>query len=501
MRYNGKNSVTIYEMKNIIYCRKSTDSEDRQVLSIPAQIEELSQLAKRDNLKIDKVFTESMSAKSPGRPEFQAMIKYIEKNPGTTLIVWKLDRLARNPKDGADIQWLLQQKILKEIKTYEKCYLPTDNVLLMYVELGMANQFLLDLSTNVKRGNRAKLEKGGWTGVAPFGYLNNKADKTVYPDPEKSFLVVKAFELLGGGIYSLKEIAEILYKQGLRSKSGNKIHKSLLYRTITNPFYTGVIRVQGKLYQGSHKPLVSRALFEKCALVLKGGRSRKQKHLFPLTGKIKCAECGCAYTASLAKGHQYYHCSNGKRFHISKRDHIRSEIINQQIAELFKQIQFDEEIVEIMYQAAKEKSQSEKQFELKALEEIQNNQNLLQEKQERLLAVYLNGDLPEEVYKVKNLALNNEAVELANQQKQFKQNLELGGNDTIEQTKKAFLTAVYAEKDFLCADDSKKSELVKILLSNLTVRNRNVECFQFNQPFQLMANAPKKGDILLWQGL
>src|ERR1035437_423749 len=173
-------------MKFILYCRKSTDTEDKQVQSLESQEKELTDLAKRDNIEIVQILTEKKSAKAPGRPVFKEMIKTIQAGKADAILCWKIDRLARNPVDGGQIQWLLQNGNIKCIRTFEKSYFPEDNVLLMGIVQAMASQYIRDLSTNVKRGNRAKLDHGGWPHRAPFGYLNDRATRTILVDPKKS---------------------------------------------------------------------------------------------------------------------------------------------------------------------------------------------------------------------------------------------------------------------------------------------------------------------------
>ena len=146
-------------MEYVIYCRKSTESEDRQMLSFDSQEKELLALAEKVGLNIVKVFRESKSAKEPGRPVFNEMIKMISSGKAEAILCWKIDRLTRNPVDGGQIQWLLQNNKIKCIQTFEKNFLPSDNVLLMSIEQGMASQYIRDLSVNVKRGNRAKMKK------------------------------------------------------------------------------------------------------------------------------------------------------------------------------------------------------------------------------------------------------------------------------------------------------------------------------------------------------
>src|SRR3972149_10691011 len=160
-------------MRYFLYARKSTDVEDKQVLSIEAQIDELRMLAKRENLSIVEEFIEKRSAKIPGRPIFNDMLSRIQNGEAQGIVCWKIDRLSRNPVDSGRISWLLQQGTIAKIVTHDRAYLPHDNVLLMSVEFGMANQYIRDLSVNVTRGLRQKARMGIYPSTAPLGYLND----------------------------------------------------------------------------------------------------------------------------------------------------------------------------------------------------------------------------------------------------------------------------------------------------------------------------------------
>src|SRR3989344_9707636 len=134
--------------KYFLYARKPTDVEDKQGLSIEAQLVELRALAREEGLSITEEFVEKRTAKMPGRLIFNDMVKRIQKGEAQGIVCWKLDRLARNPVDGGQISWMLQQGILQHIRIHDKSYYPSDNVLMMSIEFGMANQFIRDLSTN-----------------------------------------------------------------------------------------------------------------------------------------------------------------------------------------------------------------------------------------------------------------------------------------------------------------------------------------------------------------
>lgn len=95
-------------MRYFLYARKSTDTEDKQVLSIEAQLSELHALARRDDLDVVAEFVEKRSAKKPGRPVFEEMMRRVERREAQGILCWKIDRLSRNPVDSGRVSWLLQ---------------------------------------------------------------------------------------------------------------------------------------------------------------------------------------------------------------------------------------------------------------------------------------------------------------------------------------------------------------------------------------------------------
>src|ERR1035437_4064630 len=343
-------------MKYVLYCRKSTESEDRQMLSLDSQEKELITLAETAVLEIVKIFRESKSAKEPGRPVFNEMIKMISSGKAEAILCWKIDRLTRNPVDGGQIQWLLQNNKIKCIQTFEKNFLPSDNVLLMSIEQGMASQYIRDLSVNVKRGNRAKMEKGQWPGRAPFGYLNNKATKNIYIDPVNSKYVVRAFELYATGGYSFKQISEILHSEGLRALTGKKFFSGNISRLVKSSFYCGIMERDGKLYLGTYEPIISKDLFDKVQEVIHNkNRPRSKTHFFPLRGFLVCGNCGCSLTASLKKGYDYYYCTNSKGICTEHKTYMRENTLYPIVASLLKKLYLEEELIDILYDSAKEK--------------------------------------------------------------------------------------------------------------------------------------------------
>ena len=241
----------------------------------------------------------------------------------------------------------------------------------------MVTQYLIDLSMNVKRGNRTKLERGEWPNKAPLGYLNDKANKTIVIDRKLAKYVRRAFELYATSGYSLLEVSDILYRERFRSKDGKKIYKAKIHQIFTNCFYTGVMKFGGKLYPGKHKPLIKTSLYKKVQDVFEDRLHPKpKKHFYSARGFLTCATCGCAITADTKKGLQYYYCTNGKRTCTEKRHYMHSEHIDKILSKLFKELQINEETIEIAAEAYWQKNsdltRTSNQANVQLLEELES---------------------------------------------------------------------------------------------------------------------------------
>ncbi len=480
-------------MRYIIYARKSSEGEDRQVQSIDDQINFLKKLAKEQNLEIVEIFSESKSAKKPGRPVFEEMLSFIQSKKATGILCWKLDRLSRNPKDNGDIQWFLQERIIEKIVTSDRNYLPEDNALVSAVEMGMANQYIRDLSKNVKRGIKSKLEKGVWPNYAPIGYLNR--NKKIVVDKEKAKYIEKGFRLYSKGNISIEELTDLLFKEGFRSKAGNKYHKSKVDEILKKPFYYGVMLFNNEYYSGNHEPIISKELFDKVQVVLQGkNRSKRQKHFFAFRGLLKCEKCGCSLTATTKKGYNYYYCTNGKGNCEEHKRYLREEEIEKILADCLDKLEFNSEFVEIIYQSAKEKKDLDKTYTQDVLNTLKNRLNLVATKQERLLEGYCSKIISKDVYAQKIKDFQKEEADLKTQIKKI-ENKNLDETITLERKKKIFLKACYAKKEFLQAKKEKQTKTLQNLLWNVSIQNQELAKVSFKPEFQVIANEPNKHDF------
>jgi DNA invertase Pin-like site-specific DNA recombinase len=285
---------------HVIYARKSTESDDRQVLSIDSQVQELKLLALRRGLEVHEVLTEARSAKAPGRPIFGSLMTRVSKGEIGAVLCWKMDRLARNPLDSGQLLQALADRQLQQVITPERTYTGDGNDrFLGNFELGIATKFIDDLRANVKRGNRARFQRGWPNYRPPIGYLNDRASKTIISDPARYALVRRMWDELLSGRLNPMQIARAAEEWGLRTPKtahmgGKPLSFQNVYRLFANPYYMGLIRLKGgESYRGAHQPIVTPDEFEQAQQFLgRPGRSHHIKHVFAYAGLLHCGICG-----------------------------------------------------------------------------------------------------------------------------------------------------------------------------------------------------------------
>ncbi len=394
--------------KYFLYARKSTDVEDKQVRSIDDQLAVLRALAKTEGLNISEEFIEKQSAKMPGRPIFNEMMERIEKGEAQGIVCWKLDRLARNPVDGGQISWMLQRGIVQHIQTHDRSYRPTDNMLTMSVEFGMANQFILDLSANTKRGLHEKVRRGDYPQRAPLGYLNDSRIKRVVVDRKEAKIVKAAFELYAEGDSRLEDIVAFLAKRGVFTLSGKVLPRDRAAFMLSNQFYIGLFQYAGEIYEGNHETFIPKKLFDRVQAVLADrGRPRKKpkNEPQPLCGLFKCGECGCAITAEdkikrqkNGNTHHYiYYCCTKKRGACSQ-PHLRDGELTARLSEILQEFALPPDwAVELRAMADRDEKDAA-QSTLAASQAMQGEVEAIKAKVQRLLTAYLDQDIDREAY-------------------------------------------------------------------------------------------------------
>ena len=421
--------------KYFLYARKSTEDDDKQIMSIEAQLFELREFARKENLEILKEFQESKSAKTPGRPVFNEMMLAIEAEEEIGILSWHPDRLARNSIDGGRIIYLVDQAKVVSMRFPTFWFEPTPQGLFMLqVAFGQSKYYSDNLQENIRRGMRQKLRRGEWLCKAPLGYTNNPKTRNIEPIKHQARVIGLAFEEYKKGSSGLDALGEFMSHHGMTAVSGTPLVKATIKRMLTNRAYIGFTLHKGEWFEGSFEPIISPKLFEDVQRVLtRRGKPRKRKvvHNFPFAGFFKCEECGGTVTAQWATGkhgrrYRYYRCT--KKNGVCTQKYLREEILVTQIKERLQTISlYDETLLELERQLTK----IERDELHSSQSDVQNLSDKIKAGEVRLgllVESYLDGDIPKVIYvKKKDEQLRTNAS-LFQEMKDFKRR----GNNWIE---------------------------------------------------------------------
>ncbi|MCX6760347.1 MAG: recombinase family protein [Candidatus Nealsonbacteria bacterium] len=341
--------VIASKAKYCLYARKSTESEEKQVLSIDSQVKEMLQIAEREGLEIAEIRRESHSAKAVGEgPVFNEIINDIKSGKFNSILTWAPDRLSRNAGDLGKLVDLMDEKLLLEIRTFGQKFSNSPNEKFLLMILGSQAKLENDnRGVNVRRGLRTRCEMGLRPGVAPTGYLNEKrTDRKCHAiiDPIRAPIIKKMFEKVAHDKWSGRKIYHWLkFEINFKSRANKNLALSNIYLLLQNPFYYGVFEYpekSGNWYTGKHEPIINKELFDKVQEQIKRDQIVKESKEFAFTKLITCGLCGSGITADekykkLKDGttarYVYYGCTRSRDLHCKGGYMREEELINQLI--------------------------------------------------------------------------------------------------------------------------------------------------------------------------
>jgi site-specific DNA recombinase len=482
-------------MKYFIYCRKSSEDEERQALSIESQLQELRQYASKNKLTIVQEFTESKSAKKPGRELFNQMLEEIETGKADGILAWQPDRLSRNSVCGGKIIYLIDQGVIKDLKfpSYHFENTPHGKFNLS-IAFGFSKMFIDRLSEDVKRGIREKVRRGEFPGPAPQGYINNLRTHKIEADPVLFNPVKELIEKYADNEIELPEIRNKLFQAGAKAKTGNPLSYSTIKRMLMNPFYTGVFKLKGELYPGTHPQMISKSTFTKIQKRLERqprkvdwSKKTKNEKNFLFKDLAKCGECGYSITHEFhkkesGKTFKYYRCTHrSKTQECTQLSYLREEDLAEQVKVLADLIS----IPDRWYERFKIQNEEEKQVELKSQQiNLKNKEEELtatEKMLEILLDLRLEGEISTEEYKLKKNSLINKQAELKAQIEEISKH----GSSRFEPMLEFLEIAHRAYRSVQQNDFIEMKKILQKTSLNSSILNKKLE-INFLSPFHLL---------------
>ena len=286
-------------MKAVIYARYSSDNQREE--SIEGQLRECMEYANYNDIQVmGNYIDRALSAKTDNRPEFQRMIKDSYKHAFDCIIVWKLDRFARNRYDSAHYKSLLKKNGVRVISAKETISEGSEGILLESVLEGMAEFYSAELAEKVTRGMKENALKGLWNGGnVPFGYVINK-ERKLDIDPKAAPIVAEIFKLSNDG-KTVKEIYNIMSERKVARSNGKELRYNAIRYMLSNRVYIGEYRHMDVVIKDSVPPIVSEELFNAVQIELAKNAHAPARHTaeedYLLTTKLFCGRCGAMMVA------------------------------------------------------------------------------------------------------------------------------------------------------------------------------------------------------------
>ncbi len=416
------------KIKYFVYVRKSTEGEERQALSIPAQKDKLVEMF--GHLDIEFVEDKASAFKPFNRPAFADMLIRLQKGERTGLIAWHPDRLSRNEKDAGEITYMIRTGVIEDLKlaTYHFDNSP-EGIWMLQMALSQSQYESAKKGRDVKRGLTKKAQMGVYPTQAPVGYINDKYGekgyKTIHPDPERFDLVRKMFDLMLLGEYTPPRILQIATEEwGLRMRTGKPLSRSNVYLMFSNTFYYGDFEYpvgSGNWYEGVHKPMITRDEYERIQVLLgKKSSPRQKKYNIAYRGPIKCGGCGAMITAEEKVKHQkngnihhyiYYHCTRRKD-PTCKEPAIEEKELEKQIARELSKITIPEDFKNWALARLREMNKQEISYRDRIYGAQRREYELCVRKIDNLIDMRANNEITEEEFKNRKNSLTSEKERL-----------------------------------------------------------------------------------------
>lgn len=345
--------LEVAQLTAVIYARYSSDNQREE--SIEGQLRECKAFAEKNDIQIVGTYIDrAFSARTDNRPDFQRMIKDSASKKFELIIVWKLDRFARDRYDSAHYKAALRKNGVKVISATEKISEGSEGILMEAVLEGMAEYYSAELSEKVVRGlteNAYKCKFNG--GTLPLGYTID-SEQHFQIDPLVAPAVLEAFKRYAEGA-SITEIAQEMNAKGLRSAFGGKIGVDMVTRMLKNRRYIGEFKYRDIIHPHGIPAIIPDELFERVQRRMASNKKAPAKHKaedeYLLTTKLRCGKCDCfmvgeSGTSKTSTVYRYYKCVGVKKHSGCDKKTVKKDWIEDLVVKQIEKVLFDDVLLE-----------------------------------------------------------------------------------------------------------------------------------------------------------
>ena len=487
----------------IILARVSTPEQEAGH-SLEAQLANLQAYAERKGLDIVQVYRIIESSTKGYRPEFERMIEFLKRQKSRhALVVDCVDRLQRSFTHTPVLSSLMEKNILeihfvREGNIIDK---EANSMQKMMWNMGtvMAQSYTDQLSDNIRRSIKHKLAKGEWIGMAPLGYLNAADPSTgrsmIVIDPKRAPLIQKLFNDYASGIYSMAELARKSGNEGLLSRKGKSLYTQTVAKILSNPFYSGMMRIKGKLYPHNYPKLVEPSVFKACEGRKRYANMPQQairitRHPFLLRGLVTCAASGRKATCALQKK-QYVYLMVRSPANQSKVIWIPEETVLKQITNALQSFAMPQELLTDVLGYIQKTDEQDKQRDKTTAKELQTEQTQLTQKLSRLTDLLIDGSIGKEIYEAKSQEIRLRQKEIESRLMQMKQpadSANIANDDRLSLVNVITMLSQSAET-FVSSKTDQKRQMLGFVFSNLQMEGATLR-YSLRKPFEVIQQLP-----------
>ena len=345
--------LEVKHMNGVIYARYSSDNQREE--SIEGQIRECTAYAEKNGISLIGTYIDrALTAKTDHRPNFQKMIKDSEKHNFDYIIVWKLDRFARNRYDSAHYKAFLKKHGVKVISATEAISEGAEGIILESVLEGMAEYYSVELAEKVIRGqteNALKCKFNG--GTVPFGYIIDET-KHFQIDPKTAPLVLEVYKKYDQGM-TMTKIAEEFNNKGIKNVWGSKFNVNSISKILTNRRYIGEYRYRDVVIPDGIPSIVPKDLFDKIQQQIEKNKKAPARYKaeadYILTTKLYCGKCmsfmvGESGTSRNSTTYRYYKCITAKRKKGCDKKAVKKDWIEDIVIKQVLKAIWDDDLIE-----------------------------------------------------------------------------------------------------------------------------------------------------------